>query len=79
MRKVVEITWEDAAYDSTTRVAGDLPHTVMCKTVGYLLHKDKHAVMIAGEVSPQDNTIRHTVVIPMSIVRKYAIVGYGDN
>lgn len=79
-KKLVVVEWEDAASNSGHYQKND-PETygtVMCRTVGYLLNKDKHRVVLATEWF-EDGGFRHTHSIPKGMVRKITILSEANN
>jgi hypothetical protein len=74
--KLVEVTWGDAwTSNSGWKDAKELPEhrPLICKTVGYLIKKDKHGVMLAGTYTEGDgyNAIQFR---PMGMVQSIRVL-----
>lgn len=71
-RQLVEVTWSDAAmsegaWTSTTDAARCGP--VKVRTVGYVLHRDRETIVIAGGLNDADQA-SGVAVIPRAMVRR---------
>lgn len=71
-RDVVEITWHDAAMQEkawTSAPAASRLRPVKVRTVGYVLSRDRHAIIVAGSLNDADQA-SGVAVIPRGMVRR---------
>lgn len=68
---IVEVEWEDASFREAllTPEAARLDEPYLCKTVGWLVAKDKHRIRLAMH-QINDGRVRDLMVIPMALVRR---------
>lgn len=65
--EIVCVDWDDAAiYHETQSFDYDFTHKPL-RTVGWKVKEDEQYIVIAHDYSPEDNTVRHTTVIPKAI------------
>lgn len=73
LNKIVEVHWNDAnGYSKWSSLKDYLNHTTApCKTVGYLLRKSKHEIVLAfTQSSANDGDINGAMAIPMGFITK---------
>jgi hypothetical protein len=69
---IVEILWDDAAYNSASWSAGDLRRDfglASLSTVGWLVEEKPDCFILASERNIQESSFRHIVAIPKSCVK----------
>ena len=67
--KVVSVEWNDITSHSGWHDAEDnalLPIT----SVGFLMAKDKHNILISQSISPNNDKVAESLIIPLSVVTK---------
>jgi len=71
MPVVVEVEWKDSWTNDTGRWSAkqlrEEPDFILTST-GYLLHRDKRGINLAGEYREQDKTGRHVQHIPAEMI-----------
>lgn len=66
---LVEIVWRDAAADAGWREPGTKHVAPKIRTVGWLVHHDKHCATVATSVCP-DGHYNGTMTIPAGMILK---------
>ena len=74
--RVVCITWGDAFIDTEDFTLEDAIKTqpVYRKTVGFLIHKNKHGYVLATDIYPELPEISAKMFIPLGIVIKVKVL-----
>ena len=65
--KLVEVRWRDSATVCGWHDLGEIVKPVTCRTVGYLIHRDKRQVIIARDVNKRQ--WGEAMSIPTAVVR----------
>jgi hypothetical protein len=63
---LVEVVWEDAAFDLDDEENADL---ILLHTVGWIVKTDRKGIAVAGERSSDGSYCRSFTTIPKSLVR----------
>jgi len=79
-KKIVCVEWDDAGfnsgyYDEDNR---DISTSIVVKTVGHLIKKNKSVVIVATDsytYANQDGDYRHISTIPKKMVRRITLLG----
>lgn len=68
---IVEVTWEDAFFREVllTPEQCKLDEPYVCKSVGWLIHRDKKTIRIAMN-QINNGQVRDLLVVPTPLVRK---------
>ncbi len=75
-QKIVRIEWEDSCSDDAWQSREKaLTHSPSkCRTVGFLLKKDKKEVTVAGNLSDTTTQVGMLMSIPRSCIKKITIL-----
>lgn len=74
--KLVEVEWED----TLTRTGWEAQEvhenagTMSCKSVGYLLRRDKDSLSMAATIAPSDGTALASITIPAGCIKRVRYV-----
>ena len=65
--------WKDAVGDTTVATARQEHKPIVCFSHGWVLQDDEDGIQLANEVTPSNETYRHTAFIPRPMIKKVTL------
>lgn len=72
--KIVKVDWQDITSHSGWHLAED-NSLLNITSIGFLIAANKHGVIIAQSLSPENERVAESLTIPRSVITKMTTVG----